>query len=244
MITLAQCPKRFWYEYILKLTPEKMYPEYGTLGSKAHSVIEHFYKNVTIPCTPEEEFDQLIGRLYEHSFSDIEDHKRNMLTGLMNFLEMEVDRYNDLENKELFIPKYNELYIKSEINEIPFSGRIDAIYQNENGQLIATDYKFTGSNSIGKEQKQQACIYAILLENELKIEFKTFDFWFLRHRNKTIKSVKISEKLINDVTQNVNKCCELSNNLDFPYKPDYLCRFCGYQNLCLTERSEMMTKGE
>lgn len=240
MMTYEQCPKKYFYEYILKLTPEPQYPAYGTLGSKAHQVIEDFYDHITIPCEPEEEFDELIGRLYEHHFSDIEDYKKNMLTGLVIFLEMEVDRYHNLENKELFKPKYSELYIKSEINGIPFSGRIDAIYENEDGQLIATDYKFTGNNSIGKEQKQQACIYAILLENELKIEFKTFDFWFLRHRNKTIKSVKISEKFITLLHQNVNKCCELSNNLDFPYKPDYLCRFCGYQNLCLTERSEIM----
>ena len=239
MMTFSQCPKKYFYEYILKLTPEPMYPEYGTLGSKAHQVIEDFYDHITIPCNPEEEFDGLIGRLYEHHFSDIEDYKKNMLTGLVIFLEMEIERYYNLENKEFFKPKYSELYIKSEINGIKFSGRIDAIYENEDGLLTAVDYKFTSSNSIGGEQKQQACIYAILLEKELGIKFNSFDFWFLRHKNKAIKSVKISEKFINQVHQNVNTISNQINEMSFPYKPDYLCRFCSYQNLCLEERSEI-----
>jgi len=77
MMTYEQCPKRYWYEYVLKLTPEPQYPAYGTLGSKAHKVLEDFYNHVTIPCNPTEEFDSLIGRLYEHEFSDIEDYQRN-----------------------------------------------------------------------------------------------------------------------------------------------------------------------
>lgn len=239
MMTYEQCPKKYFYEYILKLTPEPQYPAYGTLGSKAHQVIEDFYNHVTIPCDPSDEFDSLIGRLYEHHFSDIEDYKKNMLNGLINFLEMEVDRYHSLENKDLFIPKHNELYIKSEITGIPFSGRIDAIYQNEDGTLTAVDYKFTGSNSIGKEQKHQAGVYSILLEKELKIKFNSFDFWFLRHKNKAIRSVKMTEKLINDTTQNVNNVSQEIDKMDFQYKPDYLCRFCSYQNLCLEERSEI-----
>jgi len=239
MMTYEQCPKRYWYEYVLKLTPEPQYPAYGTLGSKAHKVLEDFYNHVTIPCNPTEEFDSLIGRLYEHEFSDIEDYQRNMITGLLNFLELEIDRYNNLDDKEIFIPKYNELYIKSEIAGIPFSGRIDAIYQNPDRSLVAVDYKFTGSNSIGKEQKQQACIYAILLKKELEINFDSFDFWFLRHKNKVIKSVKINEKLINDVNKKVYNISNQINEMNFPRKPDYLCRFCGYESMCLTERSEI-----
>ena len=236
-MTYEQCPKKYFYEYVLKLTPEPQVPPYGELGSRAHKVLENFYNHVTIPCDPSEEFDQLIGRLYEYEFTDFVDYKGNMITGLINFLEMEIDRYHNLENKELFIPKYNELYIKSEINGIKFSGRIDAIYQNEDS-LTAVDYKFTSSNSIGNEQHQQACIYAILLEKELGINFDSFDFWFLRHRNKVIKSVKITEKLINDVNKKVYNVSNQINVMNFPYKPDYLCRFCGYESICLTERSK------
>ena len=237
IMTYEQCPRRYFYEYVLKLTPEPQYPPYGELGSKAHKVLEDFYENVIIPCNPTEEFDLLIGRLYEHEFSDLVDYKNNMLTGLTNFLTMEIDRYNNFEDKGFFIPKHSELYLKSEIAGIPFSGRIDAIYENPDRSLIAVDYKFTSNNSIGKEQKQQATIYAILLKNELKIEFNEFSFWFLRHKNKTIKSVKITEKLISKVNQNVNNISNQINQMNFPYKPDYLCRFCGYQNLCLEEQS-------
>ena len=238
MCTYADCPKHYFYSYILKLTPEPQYPAFGLLGSKAHSVIENFYKNVTVPCKPERYFDHLIGKLYEYEFSDIVDYKKNMIGGLLNFLEMEIARYHDIENKEIFIPKYNELYIKSEINGIKFSGRVDAVYEKPDGSLVGVDYKFTSSNSIGNTQKQQATIYAILLEKELGIKFDTFEFWFLRHKKRTIKTVEVNNKTIYDVNQNIYKCEQLINNMSFARKKSYLCRYCEYQSLCLTEEMD------
>lgn len=237
MMTYGQCPKKYFYEYILRLTPEPQYPAYGDLGSRAHKVLEDFYSYVTIPCDPESHFDDLIGRLYIHEFSDIEDYKHNMINGLLNFLEMEISRYDKLENKNLFIPKYNELYIKSDIDNMPFSGRIDTIYKNEDGSLTAVDFKFTSKNSIGNEQKQQAAIYCILLKNSLNLNFDTFDFWFLRHKKHSIKTVKIDENLIYDVYQNVNKTLQEIEGMQFPRKQSWLCRYCGYEGICLEEQS-------
>lgn len=240
LMTLNNCPKRFFYEYILKLTPEKTDgPEYGKMGSKGHSVIEDFYRNVTIPCNPEDDFDDLIGRLYIHHFSDVDDYQGRMLGGLKNFLKLEVDRYHSLDDKELFLPKHNELYIKSDIEGIPFSGRIDAVY-HDGDELSAVDYKFTGKRSIGAEQKQQAGIYSILLEKELGIEFDKFSFWFLLHgtdKKRVIRSVKIDENIISDVGQNINKAVTQSENLQFDRKRSWLCRYCGYESLCLTEQA-------
>ncbi len=238
MMTYEQCPKKYWYEYVLKLTAEPTYPAYGTLGSKAHEILEDFYKYVTIPCDPESHFNDLLGRLYIHEFSDMVDHKGNMLEGMLNFLKMEVLRYDNLEDKDLFIPKYSELYLKSDIGGVPFSGRIDAIYEEPDGHLYAVDYKFTNKNSIGVEQKQQSCIYATLLKNELDIEFNEFTFWFLRHpQNKAIKKVKITNDLIKTVNSKVYNTLQLIEDMDFPPKPGFLCRWCGYESLCLTERS-------
>ena len=240
IVTMNQCPKRFFYGYVLKLTPEKTDgPQFGLMGSKAHTVIEHFYKNVTIPCAPEEDFDDLIGRLYVHHFSDVDDYQGRMLGGLKNFLQMEIDRYHSLGDKDLFIPKHNELYIKSDIGRIPFSGRIDAVYQEE-GLLSAVDYKFTGKRSIGAEQKQQAGIYAILLEKELGIEFTEFSFWFLLHgtdKKRVIRSVKIDEKIIYQVHQNINMCVAQTEEMNFDRKESYLCRWCDYRNLCMSEQA-------
>ena len=238
MCTYSDCPKHYFYSYVLNLTPEPKYPEYGLLGSKAHSVIENFYKNVTIPCKPERYFDHLIGKLYEYEFSDIVDYKKNMIGGLLNFLEMEIARYYDLENKEIFIPKYNELYIKSEINGIKFSGRVDAVYEKPDGSLVGVDYKFTSSNSIGDTQKQQATIYAILLEKELGIKFDSFEFWFLRHKKRTIKTVEINDKLISDVNKKVKVLVGKINSMAFGRKPSWLCKYCEFQSLCLSEQGE------
>lgn len=239
MCTYDQCPKKYFYEYILKLTPEPQYPEYGLLGSKAHKVLEEFYTYVTIPCDPIEEFDSLIGRLYLHEFSDIVDYRGNMLAGIKNFLKMEVLRYDVLVNKELFAPKYNELYLKSEIAGIKFSGRIDAIYENPDEKLNMVDFKFTNKNTIGADQVQQATIYLILLKNVMDIDIDVFEFWFLRHspHKKAVKQVKITNDHIKTVEHKVYNVLREIEKMNFPRKQSYLCRFCGYEGICCEEQA-------
>ena len=243
MMTYEQCPKKYFYEYILKLIPEPQYPAYGELGSRAHQVLEDFYANVTIPCNPAEVFNDLLGRLYLHEFDGIVDYRGNMLTGIKNFLEMEILRYDILEDKDFFVPKYNELYIKSEIAGIKFSGRIDAIYEEQDGRLTMVDFKFTNKNTVGADQKQQATIYTILLKNSMDIDVDVCEIWFLRHgpdKKRSIKSVKITDKLIYEVNKKVYKQWDLINSMDFPRRQSWLCRYCGYESLCLEERSEIM----
>ena len=240
MGTYEQCPKKYFYEYVLRLKGEPTYPEYGKLGSMGHKIIEDFYEHVTIPCDPENHFDDLIGRLYKNEFKDIEDYKRHMLDGLVIFLQMEIKRYDRLENKDIFKPKYSELYLKSNIAGIRFTGRIDAIYEEPDGMLTAVDYKLTSSNSIGETQRQQGTVYAIMLEQELGIKFESFNFWFLRHgpnKKRVIKTVKITDKLIKEVNQKVFNLAEQINELRFECKQSYLCRFCGYESVCMTEQS-------
>ena len=50
--------------------------------------------------------------------------------------------------------------------------------------------------------------------------------------------MRIHQKLINTVHQNTYTISNQINEMNFPYKPDYLCRFCGYESLCLSERSK------
>ena len=239
MCTYNSCPKKYFYEYVLRLTPEPQYPDYGGLGSKAHKILEDFYTYITIPCDPEETFNDLLGRLYTHEFTGIVDYRKNMLTGLKNFLEMEIVRYESLDDKDLFVPKYNELYLKSEIAGIKFSGRIDAIYENLNGELTMVDFKFTNKNTVGADQKQQATIYTILLKNLMDIDVDSCEFWFLRHspHKKAVKQVKITNDLIKSVEHKVYKTLQEIEKMQFSRKPSYLCRFCGYEALCLTEMS-------
>lgn len=238
MCTFEQCPKKYFYEYVLKLPSEPQYPDYGGLGSKAHKVLEDFYKNVTIPCDPDETFNDLLGRLYLYEFNGVEDYRGNMLTGVKNFLEMEILRYNSLDNKELFIPKHNELYLKSKIAGIKFSGRIDAIYENPDGKLTMVDFKFTNKNTVGADQKQQATIYTILLKNSMDIDVDICEFWFLRHspHKRAVKQVKITNELIKSVERKVYKALQEIEGMNFLRKKSWLCRWCGYENLCLEEQ--------
>lgn len=239
MCTYDSCPKKYFYEYILKLAPEPQYPAYGLLGSKAHKILEDFYRNVTIPCDPDETFNDLLGKLYAYGFENTIDYRGNMLMGIKNFFNMEVSRYNNLEDKELFVPRHNELYLKSKIGEIPFSGRVDAIYEEPDGRLTMVDFKFTNKNTIGADQVQQATIYLTLLKNAMDIDVDVCEFWFLRHSpyKKAVKQVKITDNHIKTVEHKVYNAVQEIEKMNFPRKQSYLCRFCGYEGICCEEQA-------
>ena len=233
------CPRSFYYQYVLKLKPEPTYPDYGGMGSAAHKVLEDFNNLVSIPTdNPKRDFNMLIGELYKREFGTVKDYRGNMAKGLQNFCRFEVERYDRLGDKSLFKPRYNEISVKGSINGVEFIGRLDAIYQMEDGAIIPVDYKFTSSNQIKNPQRVQAAIYSLMCKNTLGMEFSEFQFWFLRHEN-MIKKVEINDKLIDDLSNQVEDVVNKIENLEFEPKAgeDFFCQnLCGFYDLCMSEK--------
>jgi len=232
------CARNFYYQYILKIKPELTYPDYGGMGSAAHKVIEDFNNLVSVPTDdPKKDFNILIGELYRREFSVMKDHRGNMAKGLQNFCKHEVDRYDKLDNKDLFKPKYNEVNAEGLINGIKFIGRLDAIYQ-ENDKIIPVDYKFTASNVIKEPQRLQATIYAMMCKSTFDMEFNEFQFWFLRHK-KMVKTIKITDKLKDNLVRTIEDIMNKIENMEFKPKKneDFFCQnLCGFYDLCMSEK--------
>jgi len=157
LTTLQDCPRRFFYSYILQLEEGPMPINYGDLGSRAHLVLEDFYKRINMKAPDiEKEFNDVLGKLYHRHFEGIIDVKGNMAIGVKNFCNREIKRFNGLENKNLFKPRYSEIALEADICGWHFRGRLDAVYTNLDKTLKLVDYKFTGSNSI--KLPQQICL--------------------------------------------------------------------------------------
>ena len=234
------CPRLFYYQYILKLRSEPTYPDYGGMGSAAHKVLEDFNNLVSVPTDdPKRDFNILIGELYKKEFSNIKDHRGNMAKGLQNFCRFEVERYNKLNNKDLFKTKYNEVNAEGIINGIKFIGRLDAIYQVDD-EIIPVDYKFTSSNQVKEPQRLQAAIYSMMCESTFGMEFNKFQFWFLRHK-KMIKTIAIDDKLKDDLIQTIEDVMNKIENMEFEPKKDedFFCQnLCGFHDLCMSEKEQ------
>ena len=69
LTTLADCEKRFEYQYIQRLDPEPQTIDYGFLGSQGHLVLEDFYKYIDIESDNiEKEFNRSLAKLYHKYF--------------------------------------------------------------------------------------------------------------------------------------------------------------------------------
>lgn len=245
LTTLTDCPRRFFYTYILKLDEEPQAINYGDLGSRAHLVLEEFYRYVNIEVDDiEKEFNGVLGKLYHKHFRGITDVKGNMAIGVKNFCNREITRFNSLENKDLFMPRYSEIALEANIAGQFFRGRLDAVYNHPDGKLRLTDYKFTGSNKISTPQEIQSVVYVEMMEQKLNVYADRYYFWFLRHgMGKTgrgfEKVVDVTDDLRQKVEDIIIDSADIIEKGEYKVKPefgDFFCQnFCGYYGTCLAE---------
>ena len=242
--TLQDCPRRFFYSYILKLEEEPQVINYGDLGSRAHIILEDFYKQVNMETDDiEKEFNSVLGKLYHRHFEGIMDPKGNFARGVRNFCSREIVRYNNLENKDLFKPRYSEIALEANIAGQHFRGRLDAVYTNPDGTLKLVDYKFTGSNAIKMPQQIQAVIYIEMMKQRFNIKIDEYYFWFMRHGmgktgrgfEKVINVTNEMKKEVFDIIKDSAKTIEIGeykkkDNFDF-----FCSNFCGYYGVCMDE---------
>lgn len=218
---------------------------YGDLGSRAHLVLEEFYKYVNINADDiDKEFNGILTKLYYKHFRDINDVKGNMAIGIRNFCNRETQRFKSLEDKDLFMPRYSELSLDADIAGEHFRGRLDAVYNHPDGNLRLIDYKFTGSNKIGLPQEIQAVIYVEMMEQKLNIYCDKYFFWFMRHGLGPTgrgfeKIINVDDTLRSKVEDIVIDCAGIIEKGEYNTGDNfgsYFCtHFCPYYGTCLEE---------
>ena len=244
LTTLRDCPKRFFFEYILKLDREPQIINYGELGSRAHLILEEFYKYVDLDADNiTKEFNGVLGNLYHKHFRGIQDPKGSFANGVKNFCNREIKRYDSLEDKSTFMPRYVELPLETEIAGQYFRGRLDVVYINPDGTLKPCDWKFTNSNAIKEPQEIQSSIYIIMLEQQMNISCDKYYFHFLKHgTGKTgrgfEKVINVTEELKDKLRDIITESAEIIEKGEFEPKIqlDYFCsHFCPYYGMCMDE---------
>jgi len=167
-----------------------------------------------------------------------------MATGIQNFCNREVKRFNSLKDKDLFMPRYSEIALEADIAGEHFRGRLDAVYNHPDGKLRLTDYKFTGSNKIGVPQEIQSVVYVKMMEQKLDIHSDKYYFWFMRHGlGKTgrgfEKIVDVDKALKLKIYDIIEESAGIIEKGEYSVKSnsdDFFCRnFCPYYGTCMGE---------
>lgn len=224
--SFLKCRREFKYQYIDKI--EQPPNEFMQLGLDVHEIAERFVKNGGISSN---DYRQKLDELAEeiNSEFDLKIH----LDHLAEFFE-EVFHNPDM-HYEVF--SCEEYLLDKEHN---FSGLCDLVVRDENNDVIIIDYKTGRSGSI-KKYRLELMYYRMMLESKYpNVDIISAGIFFTKDgKFRFINFVECQEKGAFCTQKDYQASLDL---LDFireeieaqRFQPNkqYLCKYCGYKDIC------------
>ena len=257
--TYKQCPRRYYYQYILKLpTCENIH---FVKGKIAHSVLEKFF-DIDINHFKEENYKKELSYYMKNlfnafwlknleKFEDVGASEKDVITArhelaemLANWLQSFFERIDSSglsfhKAFEKFKPVEIEAAYESEKHQV--KGFIEVV-ENVDGEIKVLDYKTSGSFEITESYELQLAIYALLYrEKHGKLPHK-LSIWFLKDKEKIIEAdEKIIEKAIGEIA-NIHIKTESNRIDDYPKQVSNLCKWrtgkCDFYDHCFSESAK------
>jgi len=240
-----QCPRRFYYRYILGLPSRDSI--HTVRGSAAHTVLENFFDiepekltNLNYKKILHEHISVLFKEEWENSQKKLLalDLPKDQLDYYYDDTTIQLDKWlniflNQLEKKlkevflikkawKYFYPKHRELKLIS--NNLGVLGFLDQVLTLGDRNLII-DFKTSASPKISSDYQLQMTIYHILYKEKYQADAETY-LWFLKFG---LKRVPITNDMIVDAKfkiETVKKALDSKNILDYPKKESGLCKWC------------------
>ena len=254
ILTFKHCPRKFYYQYILKLPTKKSFAL--VRGSIVHSVIEDFFK-IDISKVSHNNYELIFKTLIFDLFK--QDWLKNIdqineLVPELNLQEFYYSETADMLNNwySSFIEKLQKKIITSNLREafksltpitetriidesLNVQGIIDAILKTEYG-IKLIDYKTSKRDEISEEYKLQLAIYALLYKNQYNEMPYEVGIHFLKHDEKFIpvndNLLALAKTEITDV-QEKTQTQEVEN---YNKSPGPLCKWrdgeCDFFKIC------------
>lgn len=148
-----------------------------------------------------------------------------------------VERYFALEDPRSIHPVGLEMMLETELDGVVVRGIIDRLEEDDDGQLVVTDYKTGRTPSINQEQSRLAGVhfYAYLCQEVLGRLPHKVQLIYLGNDPQVItttpseQSVRGMRRRISAVWNAVERACEHD---DFRPRPSALCNWCAFVAYC------------
>ncbi|MCK5283409.1 MAG: PD-(D/E)XK nuclease family protein [Nanoarchaeota archaeon] len=254
-----QCPRRYFYQYILKL-PTK--PSIHLIrGSVVHKVLEKFF-SIDINAIDKKEYEfglrsyvkalflkswkNKAGELAKLSMTNeqLEHYLVDSLNMLSNFvnqfcikLDEKIKKTHDLSKafKQL-VPSVEEALVSKELS---VRGFIDAIHEGE-GDIVIVDYKTSNKDIMTEGYRLQLAIYALLYKLKYGKTPKKVGINFLKYGEKYLD---VDQELMDDALREIlfiHERTETDNIVDYPRRESGLCKWhsgeCDFYNECMKNK--------
>jgi putative RecB family exonuclease len=177
--TYTDCPLQYKLTYLDKI-PEKPRPEYS-MGRSIHKAIELFHRRGPSKTTMED-MNRILDKAWDPTgFPDAATERRFKRAAK----EIMSNFYQDA-SRSYRPPLAVELKFDMEIDGIPFTGRLDAVEELEDGTLEVIDYK-SGEDDFGEERVRnnpQLGIYQLAAEAKYNKKVSKITLYHLRSRKR------------------------------------------------------------
>lgn len=249
--TYMACPRKWYYEYVLRLpVPEKFALVRGTV---VHSVCEEFFRWRPAPGW---DYDELVEHMTDLAHSLLKDfwneeevdkkfgHDRwdETVEMIDRFLQLHqwkmrplYDKYKDPSKAWNFSkPKLREMHLVDE--EMGVQGYIDAVIENEPGDVVIVDYKTSSlfRHTISEEHELQLYIYALLYEKKTGVRPRYVSVEYLLYgqvANYPVRPHILEETRL--LIQDIRTKTESKELSDYPANTGYkFCAWCDFRSVC------------
>ena len=250
--TFKQCPRKYYYSYILKL--ETKANIHTVRGNIAHSVLEHFFDIDTSVISMENHeahlkliVQKLLLKEWQNYKTELDklgltqDKQIHYFEDTLVMLFNWVDLFSSKLSRKTgtFAERFKKLTPMRELlfvsENYSTKGYIDAIEHDEDGSVRIMDYKTSSSQNIN-EHILQLAIYSLLYFDKHGTMPKQVGIYFLKGRESL---VDVDEKLLDMAKKEIAHVHESTLTEDvnhYPKKPSPLCKFstgqCDFYDVC------------
>ncbi len=253
-----QCPRKYFYQYILKLTTKTNI--HLIRGKAAHSVLEDFFKvdiNNLHANNYEFEMKTLIFDLFEQQwekakteldtigmeihdqtfyFNETKKMLENWFSGFLEKLNSQI-KNKSLSEAFKYLTPVTEKQYKSETHKV--RGFIDAIHDWADGVHIL-DYKTSSRDKMSGAYRLQLGIYAMMYEQTHGVKPKRVGINFLKFGEKYLE---VDDLLIQEAAYEcleIQKRTQTEEKNDYPKQRSPLCKWstgqCDFYEHCIDDK--------
>lgn len=259
--TYKQCPRKYYYQYILRL---KTSPSIHTVrGNVVHSVLEDFF-DLSLKGLSKDNFQQFFHqqstRLLVHHWRDAEpkleqldldqhelthyfEESNLMLINWVNKLSQKIIEHpqDDLQKAFSDLTPIREKHYRSDEHWV--QGYIDAIEEID-GKIRVMDYKTSKRFHLSDEYRLQLAIYALLYQEEHGRIPDEVGIYFLKDTGRLEHTLPADPSMVEVARSEievVHMNTESETINDYPKKEGPLCKWrtgqCDFYDACFKQKS-------
>jgi DNA helicase-2/ATP-dependent DNA helicase PcrA len=231
-----QCPKMFWYKYVLNILPENQKSPTLYKGNFFHNIVDDSAKRKMNGQhdTLEQLIDIAKSTWNTREYIGYSEQRENQDKKSVEEIVEEYHKWDE-QNPNTIVGA--EIQMDIRIGDYIVDGKIDRVEQTPDGEYVIVDYKTGGKNKeiTNLNESLQLNIYAMGLQAKKKFGKlpKLISYFYPEKEGQKIFSYEVTQADVDNTKRKLEEFLNLIDNGEFGADPNMKkCGWCDYKDLC------------